>query len=132
MDKPTDNSPEWWQVFHGQKLVGSQRRGILMQQQVLAPMQAMIALVSGECSGDLNALHNAFSKLRRNLPVVCEGCKRNIHPSEEKLPQPKDVVETLSIASQIHFRHASNCELARMARKVLGVVEDDPLKPSEA
>ena len=57
---------------------GSQRKGIEMVQQILAPLEAQISMYFGGRNGTLESLQEGALKLASGEPVICDECKRNI------------------------------------------------------
>jgi len=91
------NPVDWYEAFKGNRyhLPGSQGQGIQLVQQILVPLQAEIALISGRYAGDALAL-----KFYVNADVImCERCLKTFTKSGSG--------------------HDTSCELFKRAQEVL-------------
>jgi len=71
---------DWYEAFRGNKhyLPGSHGEGVKVVQQVLVPLQAQIALISGRFAGDLVALQFYIDIVDT---ITCEWCHQPLERS---------------------------------------------------
>lgn len=100
----SQNPYDWYEAFKGnrQHLPQSQGQGIQTVQEILVPLQAEIALISGRAAGDALAL----KFYARTEVIICERCNQTL--------------------SRLGNGHNAGCELYKRASEVLTSDEYEP------